>query len=180
MRMRAVVPAVVACLLLTAEAEAQARQQRQGAGPPPAEDRLRFGAQLSYADDAKLGVGVRVVWPLSGLGPVDLITTADYFFPPSTEGATAVERKYSEVNLSLAYRFGRHLQPYAGAGLNMARRKATLTFLGREAVTSDTSVGLNVLAGARWPLGRNLRMFAEARVEIEGGEQKLISAGILF
>jgi hypothetical protein len=82
------------------------------------------------------------------------------------------------VNGNMAYQFGRRWKPYVGPGLNLARR--TAAFSGTELAGSDTALGLNMLGGVRRVDGRKRQYFGEARYEIGGGEQFLVTVGVLF
>ena len=171
--------ALLATLLaLLPAAPALAAPRPQGGG----ERSFRLGLQASYADDAEFGVGARALWRLPVEAPLDLIGSFDYFFPPETEGAVTVEAGYWEANGNLAYRLGRRrFRPYLGAGLNVARSRARLTFLGRETgAASDTALGANVLAGLRRVRASGFDLFVEARFEIKGGEQFVATVGLLF
>jgi hypothetical protein len=133
---------------------------------------VRFGAQVSLADDADVGLGVRLVWGLESLGRgFGLVTSFDYFFPD--QGGEGGEVDYWEVNGNLTYTFsGRDVHPYVGGGLDIANLSVGL---GGE---SDTHVGLNVLGGAAF--GKRQRFFVELKFEIEGGEQFVACAGVRF
>lgn len=68
-----------------------------------------------------------------------------------------------------------------GAGLNLARRSATLKFLGRQTgTTTSTDMGANILGGLRFGRRSGRQFFAEGRWEVKGGEQLVASVGILF
>ena len=136
---------------------------------------LWYGPHASFADDSDLGLGARAPWSFTNRRPVALITSFDYFFPSTPTGLDA---KHWEVNGNMAYHFGRRWRPYVGPGLNLARR--TATFTGTDLAGSDTSVGMNVLGGVRRVEGRKRQYFAEARYELGGGEQFLVTAGVLF
>ncbi|HWP45724.1 MAG TPA: outer membrane beta-barrel protein [Candidatus Limnocylindrales bacterium] len=151
----------------------------------PVWGQVLFGAQVSVADDVDVGVGVRVVWDLAqyqkGLG---VIGSFDYFFPggesPFFPVATG-DLSYFEVNANLTYTFetGRNIAPYVGGGLNIAH--ASIEFVGVEAVeASDTEVGVNFLGGVMFNLAGRLMPFAELRIEANGGEQFMVTGGILF
>jgi hypothetical protein len=136
---------------------------------------LWYGPHASFADESDLGLGARAHWSFTNRRPVALITSFDYFFPSTPTGLDA---KHWEVNSNMAYHFGRRWRPYVGPGLNLARR--TATFTGTDLAGSDTSVGMNVLGGVRRVEGRKRQYFAEARYELGGGEQFLVTAGVLF
>lgn len=182
MRFRVASAGVTALLLLVdvgaAQAAPAAEKRRPKSGQKAA---LHFGAQASYGEDSEPGLGARAMWDLPGR-PLTLIGSFDYFFPPKTEGVVSVERRYWELNGNVAYGFGGRLGPYIGTGLNMARGSAELGFLGSPGgSTSETKLGLNVLAGLKpRRLGSRLHFFGEARYEIKGGEQFVASVGFLF
>lgn len=140
------------------------------------ESDFRFGAQLSWGDDADLGLGARMAYtiPRSDLA---IIGTFDYFFPGDIGGADV---DYWEINGNLAYRFrvqdAPGISPYVGAGLNLATASVS-TDAGTS--NSNTDLGLNLLAGTGFGSGR-VTPFVELRVEIEGGDQFVIAGGLLF
>jgi hypothetical protein len=135
-----------------------------------------FGGQVSYGfglsdddGDAQLGIGGRVVLDLSDQkAGVEAIGSFDYFFPEEVLG---VDLSYWEINANLVYNLSPmgSLRPYVGAGLNLAHASA-------EGFDGETDAGLNVLGGLK--LSRHV--FVEARVELGGGEQAVLSAGYRF
>ncbi len=178
---------MMALALLAAELAADPRTAKargSAGGSSSVEKSVWFGPGFSYANDANLGLGARALWSVADHSRLGLITSFDYFFPPGSEtGVVAVSAKHWEVNGNLAYHFGRRWKPYVGPGLNVARRSAQLSYLGQPSgSTSDTALGLNLLGGVRRTgSSRGGRQyFAEARYEVKGGEQFLVSAGVLF
>lgn len=141
----------------------------------------RFGAQLSWADDWDLGLGARLEFGLGSLlateGPLSRaygIASFDYFFP---DCVGAIDCNYWEVNLNGAIPLvATNIDPYVGGGLNIARLS---TDAGAGGDFSDTDLGLNALAGLRFLLG-TLSAFAEARIELGGGQQFVLTLGALF
>jgi len=136
---------------------------------------VRFGGQVSYADDFDLGIGgrVQVGLPREGLA---FIGSFDWFFPSGTAGASF---NYWEINANVKYgipvnsdMFG----PYVGAGLNFAH--ASFSAEGFEGV-SDSNLGLNLMAGTSFNTGR-FEPFAELKLEIGGGEQLILAGGLMF
>lgn len=127
-----------------------------------------FGLQASIADDAELGVGARYENRMSGMFPdlpnLRFALSFDYFFPDNFD--------YWEINANVFNLFrtrNARVIPYAGGGLNIARISNG---------GSDTEVGLNLLGGLRLP-GRS-RPYLEARVELGGGEQFVVTLGWMF
>jgi len=153
-------------------------------GAPARAGAVQFGAQVSFADDADVGVGARLVWDLKSLGKgLDLITSFDYFFPNeggSLLGVASVDVNYWEVNANLAYNFRTKGQahPYVGAGVNIAHVSVGVDVLGVGGRADDTRAGLNLLGGSAF--GKQKRFFVELKVELEGGEQVVVAAGVRF
>jgi hypothetical protein len=135
----------------------------------------RFGGQVSWADDADLGLGARVEIPVALssegiLAGTYIIGSFDYFFIDCDECS------YMEFNGNFAAPIGTSsLRPYVGAGLNMARSSVDVL----DESISDTEMGLNLLGGIKFGLG-SLSSYAEARMELGGGEQFVLTFGILF
>lgn len=117
--------------------------------------------QGDWGDDTDFGVGARVFFDVGrqhdGWGG---IASFDYFFPDG-------DLHYWEVNGNLTYALGGNLKPYVGGGLNLAHYSDG---------GSDTKLGLNLLAGVRL----SNRVFAEGRVEVEGGKQAVLTVGLLL
>lgn len=145
-------------------------------GVEEAQAQVSFGAQASYADDMDFGIGARLYAGLPFTG-VEFVGTFDYFFP-SVDGYN-----YLEVNanalFSLPVANMPAFRPYVGGGLNIARLSMdvpdALQQLGAD--DSDTELGLNVIGGAEFGIGR-FKPFAELRAQISGGEQFVLSGGI--
>jgi hypothetical protein len=136
----------------------------------------RFGVQLNWADDADLGVGARLevglpnVFTTTGaLSRTYLIGSFDYFF--DCNNCT-----YWELNGNLAVPIAATgVDPYVGAGLNIAH----ISFDSDIPFDSHTDLGINLLGGLRFPIG-TLSAFGEGRLEVDGGEQFVLTFGILL
>lgn len=135
---------------------------------------VRFGGQLSFGDNADFGIGARLEYTPRRLipnAPVVAAASFDWFFPDEPAG---VNIQYWELNYNIAYLFPTpSLRPYAGGGLNLAHASA-------DPGGSDTKLGLNLLGGLKFSTAGRLAPFIEARVELSGGEQFVITGGILF
>jgi len=144
--------------------------------PATAQAQVRVGAQVSFADDADVGLGVRVRADTPRLipgAPLSLIGSFDWFFPGGNVD-------YFEINGNVAYAFtitGSVLRPYAGGGLNVAR---TSVDLGGGTSISNTDLGLNLLGGLNFRTAGRLQPFVELRLELSGGEQFVITGGVHF
>lgn len=147
-----------------------------------------IGPQISNSRDTDLGVGLRAVLDL---GPLDfglrVIGSFDLFFPDDYElegddGGIAGDADYWEANLNLAYDVGLPLipiSPYIGGGLNIAHIELAGTPNDEAFALDRTDTGVNVLAGVEVDAGA-IAPFIEFRYEILGGEQWVLTGGILF
>jgi opacity protein-like surface antigen len=168
-------------LLITACAVVVAATMAQ-----PASAQVHFGGQLNYADDADLGIGVRGQFDLGSMlnleGGLETVTGAvsfDYFF----QDCDPADCTYFEINANGLYPIemeGSDFAPYAGGGLNIARASVEFTdAFGNTSSADDTEIGLNILGGANFAIS-GFDVFAEARLELGGGEQFVITFGTLF
>ena len=158
------------------------------AASAPAAAQTVFGPQISWGDDSDLGIGARLETPLSQLmtatdqeSPLNdmwLIGSFDWFFPG--DAMEGMDLTYWEINANLAYPFDvEGLRPYAGGGLNIAHAGVDFEDNTFFEDMSETEVGLNVLGGLKFLLG-TLDAFAEARIELGGGEQFVLSGGFFL
>lgn len=166
--MQKILTGALAALTLAAAAPAV---QAQDFGPPPDTIRVypRFGLQVNWADETDFGVGARHEMGVTSLlpraGTIRLITSFDYFFP---EG----NFNYWELNLNAVNVFAIpnvRAAGYVGGGLNFAKLSNG---------TSRSDLGANLLAGIR--LAGTFRPYLEARLELGGGEQLVMTAGIML
>jgi len=127
----------------------------------------RLAPQLSVGSKADFGLGGRVQINLRSPDRLAVIPMFDWFFPGD-------DRTYWELNGNLAYFFKvntNSVAPYAGAGLNIAYSS--------EDGSSDTDPGFNLLGGTLIGSGP-VHPFVEVRFELAGGEQFVLSGGVLF
>lgn len=155
---------------------------------PVAGQGAAIGPQISNSRDTDIGVGLRAVLDL---GPLDfglrVIGSFDIFFPDDYEldggdGGIAGDADYWEANLNLAYDVGLPLvpiKPYIGGGLNVAHIELKDTPNDEAFALDQTDTGVNALAGVEVDAGA-IAPFLEFRYEILGGEQWVITGGILF
>lgn len=140
-----------------------------GLGPAPARAQVHLGPQLSLADDADFGLGGRLVAGVPEYRGFEAMGSFDLFFP---EGPV----DYWEINGNVLYNFEipdlPSLRPYAGGGLNFAHVSGGFG-------AGDSDLGLNLLAGNKFPL-QGFTPFTELRVELGGGEQFVLTGGVLF
>jgi hypothetical protein len=134
-----------------------------------AQAQTRFGVQANLADDVDFGIGARVAISPPGRSPIKILGSFDWFFPDGPFD-------YWELNGNIVYVVpvqNSAVAPYLGGGLNVAHISPDGVSFG-----SDTEMGLNLLGGIEF--GGALPLFVEARVEVEGGEQFVLTGGIYF
>jgi opacity protein-like surface antigen len=155
---------------------------------PAAGQGAKAGPEVSNSQDTDFGVGLRAVLDL---GPLDfgfrVMGSFDLFFPSDYEfdqgGVTIMgDADYWEANLDLAYELGLPLipiKPYVGGGLNIAHIEVKNTPDDQTFGRDQTDKGVNVLGGVEFDFG-GFAPFLELRYEILGGEQWVVTGGILF
>jgi hypothetical protein len=125
----------------------------------------RFAPQLNVGSKADFGLGGRVQVNLPDR--LAVIPMFDWFFPGD-------DQTYWELNGNLAYFFKvntNSVAPYAGGGLNIAYSS--------QGDTSHTDPGFNLLGGTLIGSGP-VHPFVEVRFELAGGEQFVLTGGVLF
>lgn len=144
-----------------------------GVNPASGQD-FRWGPELSLGTDTDFGIGARLEFDLAG-PPLTVIGSFDYYFPDGSVD-------YWEINGNLIYNFdlasAPTVTPYAGAGLVISHASWDSNNEPLES-HSDTDPGLNLLGGVRFDAG-SIMPFVEAKFEIEGAEQFVVTGGILF
>lgn len=141
---------------------------------------VRVGAQVSFADDTDFGIGPRLGVELANVIPgLWLVGSFDYFFPDQGLFGSASSVDYWEFNANLLYGVPlanvTNLEPYFGAGLNLAR--SSIASQSGGASISDSRLGLNLVAGLDFPLVA-VTPFVEVRLEVDGGDQFVVTGGV--
>ncbi|MEF8795501.1 MAG: outer membrane beta-barrel protein [Salinivenus sp.] len=143
----------------------------------------RLGIPVGDFDDAAsvyLGADARLTTEAL---PVVPNASFDYYFT-DVDGYSLFA-----IDLNALYEFGVDNQaftPYAGGGLAITRASIdspSVSFGGQTfggGSTSNTEVGLNIVGGARFPLG-SVEPFAQLNATLGGDAQRLgITGGLLF
>jgi hypothetical protein len=176
----ATVVATVALLMMAVTSSAAA--SKHSSKHSSDDKKISFGVQASWGDDADLGLGARVQLDLENVKPgLAAVGSFDYFFP-GNGGVTGVDISYWEANANVTYSFelkGRPFRPYVGTGLNLAHGSGSVDILGISAGGSDNNIGANLLGGVAFSKG-NLKPFVEAKFELGGGKQFVLSGGVRF
>jgi len=136
-----------------------------------AQGQLRLGPQISFGDDTDAGAGIRIEHRFSAAPDWRFAGSFDLFLPDGP-------LEFWEVNVNVLRSFritGSDVAPYAGGGMNLARSSVDGI-----ANSDDTNLGLNLVGGLRFNTGTRISPFFELRVELAGGEQAVLTAGILF
>lgn len=139
----------------------------------PASAQVHFGPQVSLADDVDVGLGGRLVAGVPDYTGLEFAGTFDVFFPQGPGD-------YWEINANLLHNFElagtAAVRPYAGGGLNLARFDRGGEIPGDD----ETELGLNLVGGTKFATEHSATPFVELRFEIEGGEQVVVTGGLLL
>lgn len=130
---------------------------------------VHVAPQVSLADDMDFGLGGRALVNLSDMEGFEIAGSFDYFFPDG-------DVDYWELNGNLHYNIkvseSEVFFPYLGAGLNYANISS--------GTVSDSDVGLNLVGGSKFQVAERFIPYAELRIEAGGGEQIVVTGGLLF
>lgn len=155
------------------------------AGALPLSGQFQFGPQVSWAEDAELGIGARAAIGVPALlANLEIHASFDYFFVDDFEGfGVEADATYWELNGNAVYKFNLTgvptVTPYVGAGVNVAHISGDVSGLGGSGDFSDTDLGLNILGGTQFNVG-SVTPYVELRIEAGGGEQFVITGGLLI
>ncbi|MFC1544444.1 hypothetical protein ACFL4Y_04235 [Gemmatimonadota bacterium] len=148
-----------------------------GAGAAPATGQVRFGAQVDFADDVDMGIGVRALKDLDQyLTGMDGYLAFDLFFPGENQS-------YWEINGNVTFPIpmsdGGTMSPYFGGGLRLARYGVDVPGFGE---ADDTELGLNLLVGSQFASRGKWAPFVELRLPLGGleGVDFILAVGIYF
>lgn len=154
----------------------------------PGEAQIHIGLQGSYGEETDWGIGARLTADVfqTPTGWFELIASFDYFFPDDDWEIPflSVEYTYYEINGNVVYNMSlpnSPLVPYAGAGINVATGDVSADIFGFEIdAISETETGVNVLGGLKIKTTGRFTPFVEFRYESGGGEQYVLTGGIVF
>lgn len=171
--------AVVAAVLVIGSGSVLAADGMFGAFKFGPEAGFFTGSGDDHGGDSAFGIGARGEYSLQELVdlPISIAATFDYIFVDCPSG---VDCTFFETNLNGMYTLPipipEMFSVYAGGGMNLLYGKVSSD--GYSA--SDSDFGLNILAGAKFNLDLIITPFVEAKFEAGGGDQFVISGGVLF
>jgi opacity protein-like surface antigen len=145
-----------------------------GAGSVEAQG-VRFAPQVSLGEDSDFGIGGRVNFDMSssfGSPGFFIVPSFDYFFPGGSVN-------YWELNGNLGWLIPGvrgNVRPYIGGGLNYAH----VSFDNCTGDCSNSDVGVNLMGGLNFQTRTRIMPFIEAKFELGGGEQFVLTGGIYF
>jgi len=170
--------AAVAALVALQPSAANAQAQTSG---------TRFGveAALGTNNNVGIGAGAFVKFHLAEISehPITGRATFDYFFPSSSNfgGYTAhywqieADGLYDIVNKSST------TKPYIGAGITYSKWSYGGGYCNLFGISCSTSwTGLDFVGGLNFMSNSKLMPFVEAKIDVSGGSEFLIRAGIHF
>lgn len=151
------------------------------------EAEAQIGAEIVFADDLDLGVGLRYLMDVDAFEGEDsvlealwLIFEGIYYLDPfnGCDNCSAFELN---ANGAVPLDLSETADLYAGAGINVTRFSIDtgVDVPGFDFSASSTDVGLNIFGGINFILG-SLSAFGEAGIQVGGGEQFQVKGGVLF
>jgi opacity protein-like surface antigen len=139
---------------------------------------MGFVVQGNYGGDSEIGVGAGVNFGLGSLTAKQGIrgeATFDYYFPGNN-------LNYWELNGNLLLDIKSVVGLYVGAGVNYAKYSydcgSSIVCDLIDTYADNSQVGLNALAG--YSFGGAKSPFVQAKIELGGGEQFVVTGGIRF
>ena len=148
--------------------------------PSQVSAQFQLGPYVAYHDDADMGIGGFVGFPLPVIDE-NLSVVADFgFFFPSDNDSEGHDVDYWELNANAVYGFplnGTSVTPWAMGGINLAHGSVEHGAGGDS--HSDTEIGLNLGGGFNFTEGP-VAPFAGVKFELGGGEGAVIFAGLSF
>jgi hypothetical protein len=147
------------------------------ATPTVASAQLGFVVQGNYADDFELGVGGGLRFGLGSLTTNSGIrgeATFDYYFDVGDFGGFNADITAYEINANALMDIKSVMGLYVGAGAHYG----SFSFGDCDLCDADSEIGLNLLGG--WNFGASKGPFVQAKFELGGFEQLVVSGGIRF
>jgi hypothetical protein len=139
-----------------------------------------YGADIAGSGEGAMGFGGGIGFPLAKRdagGGVRGVATFDWFFPKdATINTTVLTPTYWEFNINGVLDVQSVRGLYVGTGVNYT----TYSIDGSQVANAGgTELGLNILSGIKLGSGHGAP-FAQARFEIGGGKQLVLTGGIEF
>lgn len=149
------------------------------ATPSTASAQMGFLVKANYADDMEFGAGAGVTFGLGSLttnSGIRAEATFDYFFPGN-------DLTYWEANANALMDIKSVPGLYVGAGAHYYNYSFDMDegacgIFEDLCEWDDSGIGLNLLGG--WNFAGSKGPFVQAKFEVGGGEQLVISGGIRF
>lgn len=140
-------------------------------GPGTLYGQFALGAQGAWADNYDFGIGARAVVKLPvDPAPFAFVASFDWFNPEADD-----LDDYWEINANFVTTPALAIvTAYFGTGLNVSHVRGRGPLGGD---LSDTRAGVNILGGLMYDAAL-LVPYAEARYEIEGGDQFVVTLGL--
>jgi len=152
--------------------------------PTQASGQYQVGPYLAFHDDADLGIGAFMGFPLPAIHE-DLSFVGDFgFFFPGDGDHEGGDHDYWEANANALLRFplpDLSFTPWAIAGLNIAHfsRDHSHGNSSFDDSHNDTEIGLNLGGGLTFGTGP-MAPFVGAKFELGGGDGAVIFGGLSF
>lgn len=148
-----------------------------------AQDEKKIGGFLAYGTEIEsLGIGINAEFPIASVSQLSIAPSFIFYFPKSD---SFVKTTLWELNANANYYFSKTEKTgfYGIGGLNYTsvKVKTDLSSLGFGEISgSDSSIGLNLGAGANFIVGKSFVPFAELKYTIGDFDQLVLSGGLKF
>ncbi len=144
-----------------------------------AQDEKKIGGLLAYGTEIEsVGIGINAEFPIAD-SKFSIAPNFIFYIPKEEFGITST---VWELNANANYYFSSSEAAsfYGIGGLNYTQVKVKgETFFG-DFSSSDSSIGLNLGAGANFNLGKSFTPFAELKYTIGDFDQLVLGAGLKF
>lgn len=139
-----------------------------------------YGGDIAGTGEGAMGLGGGIGFPLAKRdagGGVRGVATFDWYFPKDvTINTTALTPTYWEFNINGVLDVPSVRGLYVGSGINYTTYSLDGTYFTN---AGGTELGINLLSGLKLGRGRGAP-FAQARFELGGGKQLVLTGGLEF
>lgn len=148
-----------------------------------AQDEKKIGGLLAFGTEIEsAGIGVNAEFPIASVSKLSIAPSFIFYFPKTN---SFVKTTLWELNINANYYFtsSDKVDVYGIGGLNYTTAKVKTDFSSigyGENSASDSSVGLNLGAGANFKLDKSFVPFAELKYTLGDFDQLVLAGGLKF
>ena len=148
-----------------------------------AQDEKKVGGLLAFGTEIEsAGIGLNAEFPIAAVSKLSIAPSFIFYFPKTN---SFIKTTLWELNINANYYFTSNdkVSLYGIGGLNYTTVKVKTDFSSigyGEGSASDSSVGLNLGAGANFIVGKTFVPFAELKYTLGDFDQLVLAAGVKF